>query len=260
MTTVLDRVPRRMYNQYADKPKLVDWIAIARKMGGSMADAINAVRFSYDIDSATGEQLDVIGRIVVIDRSFMNFIELDAKQFSDGDPYAQCGDPESMFSEASIASDDKMSDGLFRMLIKAKILKNTGDATVESIVKQMKVLIGAEFLRVNDTEDMSFSIEFSGANLTPIERYALFNIDLVQRPQGVNFRGFTEISDVAMFGDEEVQFGDFVNAQFSDFSGASLPPTPLPTRIVVPVHFNESVASHIVSRIIVDIFPEGYNP
>ncbi|WVH13997.1 hypothetical protein CASP1_00076 [Alcaligenes phage CASP1] len=233
MSTVLDRIPRRMYAQYADKVKLNDWLNIAKKMGGSMADAINAVRFSYDIDTAVGEQLDVIGRIVVIDRGFLNHIEIDSFQFN-GQGDNECGDPNVMCSADSIATDDKMSDGLFRLLIKAKIIKNNSDATIESIIQQMILLIGAEFLRVNDTEDMEFSVEFSGADITSLQRYALFNENIIQIPQGVLFRGFTEITDVAMFGDEEMEFGNF-KAEFSDLSGGPLPPTPPVPRLIARV-------------------------
>src|SRR5690606_3549049 len=103
--------------------------------------------------------------------------------------------------------DAQMSDGLYRLAIKAKIMKNTGDATIESIIQQMVFLVGPSFLRSNDTEDMSFSIEFAG-DLTELERWALFNANLVQEPQGVRFGGLLEMTAMVECDDIDSEFGD----------------------------------------------------
>lgn len=213
---MIPHVPERIYSQYRSKPKFVDWLAIARKMGGSIHDAAVAVRGSYDIDKAEGEQLDVLGRIVVFPRDFLGKLTMETSEFDLADG-AECGDPEAVFSEARVSDDRKMADGLFRLAIKAKIMKNNGDATVESIIQQMVFLVGPKFLRVNDSEDMRFSIEFAG-DLSELERWALFNADLVQIPQGVLFGGFLELTNMVEFGDDEMEFGD-PEAMFSDFIG-----------------------------------------
>jgi hypothetical protein len=214
---MIENVPQRAYAQYRNQPKFMDWLAIARRMGGSIYDAAVAVRQSYDIDSAEGVQLDVIGRIVVFPRDFIGQLTMQTAEFdlTDG---AECGDDEAVFSAARVSDDAQMADGLYRLAIKAKIMKNTGDATIESIIEEMAFLVGPKFLRINDTEDMEFSIEFAG-DLTELERWALFNADLVQIPQGVLFRGFLELTNMAEFGDEDIEFGDDDNAQFSDFIG-----------------------------------------
>jgi hypothetical protein len=214
---MIEHVPKRAYSQYRDKPKFMDWLAIARKQGGSIYDAAVAVRGSYDIDSAEGEQLDVIGRIVVFPRDFIGQLTMETAEF-DATDGAECGDTDAIFSPALVSDDAQMADGLYRLAIKAKIMKNTGDATVESIIEEMMFLVGPKFLRVNDLEDMRFSIEFAG-DLTEIERWALFNANLVQIPQGVLFMGFTELTAVDEFGDSDIEFGDDDLAQFADFIG-----------------------------------------
>lgn len=214
---MIPNVPERAYSQYRSKPKFIDWLAISRKLGGEIAAAAVAVRESYDIDKAEGEQLDVIGRIVVFPRDFIGQLAMETAEFdlSDG---AECGDTDAIFSEARVSDDAQMSDALYRLAIKAKIMKNVGDATIESIIQQMVFLVGPTFLRINDTEDMKFSIEFSG-DLTEIERWALFNANLVQKPQGVQFMGFLELTNMAEFGNEDIEFGDDDESQFSDFIG-----------------------------------------
>lgn len=211
-------VPDRIYAQYRNKPKAVAWYEIARKLGGSIEAAAEAVRKSYDIDSAEGEQLNVLGRIVVAPRSFAGTIPLNPWFFdlTDGSEF---GDDDAMFSALTIDQDGNLSDDLYRLVIKAKIVKNNGDATIENILAGMNFLLpGAEVLRVTDGEDMSFSIEFYG-QITNMDRFALLNAGLVPKPQGVRFNGFLEGFDMAEFGDMDAEFGD-EDAEFVGFTGA----------------------------------------
>lgn len=210
-------IPDRIYAQYRDKPKAVAWFDIARKLGGDIDAAAEAVRKSYDIDTATGEALNVIGRIVVAERSFLGDVPMNPGLFAltDGDEF---GDTEAMFSAPSISQDSELSDELYRIVIKAKIIKNNGDATIENILFGMNFLLpAAEVLRVVDGENMSFSIEFYGS-LTNIERFALLNATLVPKPQGVKFNGFLEGVGISEFGDEYAEFGD-ESAEFIGFIG-----------------------------------------
>jgi len=211
-------IPDRVYAQYRDKPKAVDWFAICKKMGGDIEAAALAVRKSYDIDTAEGEQLNVIGRIVVASRSFVGTMPMDPALFdlTDGGEF---GDEDAMFSALTIDQDDQLSDELYRLVIKAKIVKNNGDATIENILEGMNFLIpNAEVLRVTDGEDMSFSIEFYG-QITNLERFALLNAGLVPKPQAVRFNGFLEGFDMVEFGDMDAEFGD-EDAEFAGYIGA----------------------------------------
>lgn len=211
-------IPDRIYAQYRDKPKAVAWYAIARQLGGSIEAAAQAVRKSYDIDTAVGEQLNVIGRIVVAPRSFVGSIPMNPALFdlTDGDEF---GDDGAMFSALTIDQDGQLSDDLYRLVIKAKIIKNNGDATIENILDGMNFLLPrADVLRVTDGEDMSFSIEFYG-EITNLERFALLNAGLVPKPQAVRFNGFLEGFEMVEFGDMDAEFGD-EDAEFAGYIGA----------------------------------------
>lgn len=211
-------VPDRIYAQYRTKPKAVAWYEIARKMGGSLEAAAEAVRKSYDIDSAVGEQLSVIGRIVVAPRSFAGTLPMNPGLFDLADG-SEFGDDDAMFSALTIDQDGALSDELYRLVIKAKIVKNNGDATIENILAGMNFLLpNAEVLRVTDGEDMSFSIEFYG-QITSLERFALLNAGLVPKPQAVQFNGFLEGFNISEFGDMYAEFGD-TDAEFIGYIGA----------------------------------------
>lgn len=199
--------PSRIYAQYRNKPKAVAWYNITRSLATQLSDAAQSVRIMYNIDQAYGAQLDIIGRIVVIPRSYIGAVTLNPGMFANPDG-AEFGDTDAMFSALSVDQDEQMSDDLYRLVIKSKIIKNNSDATIESILYGMNFLLpNAEVLRVTDGENMSFSVEFYG-NITNLERWALLNVDLVPKPQGVRFNGFLEGLDYVQFGEDDMQFGD----------------------------------------------------
>lgn len=207
-------IPDRIYAQYRNKPKAVAWLSIVREMGGDLESAAYAVRKMYDIDSNVGAQLDIIGRIIVLGRDFVSDVPLYPGLFAepDGD---QCGDDSAAFSESSIGTDSAMQDDLYRIALRAKIYKNNGDATIESILDAMNIIApGIEYIQVLDTENMAFSIEYTGT-VSNLERWALFNTNLVQKPQGVRFLGFNDITDILVFDEDSEQFGD-ETAQFAE--------------------------------------------
>lgn len=209
--------PDRIYAQYRNKPKAVAWYNITRRLATELASTIEAVRVMYNIDTAQGAQLDILGRIVVIPRSFVGYVALNPGMFADPDG-AEFGDDAAMFSALSIDQDEQMSDDLYRLVIKSKIVKNNSAATIEDILDGMNFLLpNAEVLRVTDNEDMSFSVEFYG-NITELERWALLNASLVPKPQGVRFNGFLEGFGYVQSGDDSMQFGD-TSAQFTGFTG-----------------------------------------
>jgi hypothetical protein len=209
-------IPDRIYAQYRNEPKALAWYAITRALGDEIGTTAEVVRKMYDIDANIGEQLNIIGRIVVASRNFLANTPLSVSQFGDVD--AEFGDLDAVFSELFIGTDSLMSDEFFRLVIRAKIVKNNGDATIESILDGVTFLIpGANVVRVIDGEDMSFSIEFNG-NITDLERWALLNGKLIQKPQGVRFNGFLDSYIPSEFGDVDAEFGD-TDAQFHGYVG-----------------------------------------
>lgn len=209
--------PDRIYAQYRNKPKAVAWYKIAMSLATQLSDVSQAVRIMYNIDSASDELLNIIGRIVVVPRNFIGYVALNPGMFAEPDG-AEFGDDAAMFSALSVDQDAQMSDDLYRLAIKSKIIKNNKAATIEDILYGMNFLLpNAEVLKVIDGEDMSFSVELYG-NITELERWALLNATLVPKPQGVKFNGFLEAFGYVQAGDESEQFGD-VSTQFTGFVG-----------------------------------------
>lgn len=190
----------RVYAQYADKPKAVKWFNIVPDIADELLGAFESVRGSYDIDKADGEQLDVIGRIVVIDRSFESqvFFDVDTYFGADNDA-AQFGGIDSQFETVGKSISNTVSDSIFRVLIKAKIAKNNNDATLDGVVHALSYITGSSPIQVIDNEDMTFSVSF-GTTLTDIEKFVFDTFDIVPRPQGVKFLGYVDEETVTQFG------------------------------------------------------------
>lgn len=209
----------RIYAQYRNKEKTVSWLSITMQLATQLSSTAQAVRVMYNIDSATGEQLNIIGRIVGISRNFIANYTLDPTFFAalPADP-GEFGDESTVFSELSIDADATMSDDLYRIAIKSKIVKNNADASIDAILTSMNfILPQMDTLRLIDGEDMSFSIEFYG-NISELERWALLNAKLIPKPQGVRFNGFLEGYQYVQSGDDSAEFGD-TQSEFVGFTG-----------------------------------------
>lgn len=194
----------RLYAQYKGKPKITSWSDIPKNFVSNITDVAQSVRDSYDIDNNSGEALDVIGRIVGIDRGFIQSITFDVYEMNtDGD--FEFGDDSIQMSPISVAADAELSDEYYRYLLKAKIVKNNSDATIDDILTAINTAIpGIDALRLVDGEDMTFSIEFYG-KIDAIARDLLLSGDLTPRPQGVKFNGFLDGVGIVEMNDE----GDF---------------------------------------------------
>lgn len=213
------RGPDRVYAQYRDKPKTVAWLDIANTIGDQLCQAFEDITTSYDPYTATGESLNIIGRVVVIDRSILESIPLETYEFNGDGDYEFNDDGDFQFSATSILADAELSDEYFRTLVLSKIVKNNSDATLDGIVESVLTIIpNANYVTVTDGEDMTFSIEINGT-LTSIQRELIATKDIVPKPQGVKFNGFVETLGVAQFnGDGEYEFGD-TDSEFVGFTG-----------------------------------------
>lgn len=186
------KIPDRIYAQYRNKPKAKAWYDITRNLGESIDDAAQDVRRSYNIASGRGEQLDVIGRIVVIPREYIQTIEIEVPQFNP-DGKNQFGSNGSQFSTPDLKNtEDELADSFYRLVILAKIMRNTGDATIESIVAGLNIMLGEQdVVQLTDNEDMTFDLHFLRP-LTDIERSVITQLNIIQKPAGVKIRNITE--------------------------------------------------------------------
>ena len=208
----------KLYAQYRGKTNLEKWAEIPRSFADEIIAAAGDVTDSWDIDNNSGEQLDVIGRIVRQDRSYIANTALPVYECNtDGDN--ECGDDEIQSSATFILNDSELSDGYYRLLLKAKIARNNSDASIDSILTAVNIIApDINVLRLTDGEDMTFSIEFYGL-ADAITRDLLISGEIVPTPQGVKFNGFLEGFDMVECGDDGFECNSAGDAECVGFIG-----------------------------------------
>ena len=204
-------IPTRIYSQYRGKPRAVAWYNITRTIGGQFADVFQDIRTSYNIDTATTDELNVIGRIVVMDRGYEGKIIFDPIRWGSGSRWGGSG---VRHMTPVGAGSMEVSNDIYRILLKAKIAKNNSDATIEGILQSIATITDINAVRLLDYEDMSFAVEF-GETLDSVTRFVLNNFNVIPKPQGVRFTGYIETplntywGGLYAWGDERASFNTY---------------------------------------------------
>ena len=195
----------RIYNQYASDYSTVQWYDIVPSIGDVISIAYSNIASSYDIDSNSGEQLNVVGRLIGTDRSIIGNTEFTV--FECDDDSVECGNDFAQCSARFISDDADLDDSYFKPLLKAKVAKNTSDATIDSIILATKSILSSDLVvRLRDNEDMTFSVEAYN-EISPIE-LSLLSKNIIPTPQGVRLRGFLYGFGIVESGDDSLECGN----------------------------------------------------
>ena len=158
----MTNAPDRIYGQYRNSPKARQWLAIPATQTNDLFTTATAIANSYDIDTNIGEQLNVIGRIVVINRDILQDIDLIVTEFTsdvDADK-SEFGDPGTQFSSKTTQEDATASDAAYRKMLKGKIQKNNKDATIDDVIRTAQQLEPTNQAKVINNQDMTFQLQF----------------------------------------------------------------------------------------------------
>lgn len=186
-------------SEHADKPK---FMAMIRATLQPLVDAINVANSlpaAFDLDSAIGAQLDVVGLWVGISRHIRTPPAVYFSFDTDGLGFDQ-GVWKGPFDPGSgvVSLDDET----FRVLLRAKIGANHWDGTLEqsrAIFDQ--VFQGGTHVFVEDRQDMTITIGVSGVTPSALQLALLTGGYIPIKPEGVraNYLITTE-SGAALFG------------------------------------------------------------
>lgn len=177
----------RVYWQYRNAPKMRDWLQILPKIGQEAIERpLGQIVNLLDIDNAAGEQLNIIGRIAGIDRPRIRSDALQVFAYNGtigAQPYGTAPYREPGTELPTIL----LPDYLYRVLIKAKIMRNNGAATLDDVKAAVDFIFGVEST-VIDAQNMSMAAvwleEGVAANLLVLVQ----EFDIIPRPQGVKIR------------------------------------------------------------------------
>ena len=183
-------------SQHNTRPKFVATVDMLTGSVSSIADLLESIPASFDLDTAVGEQLDIIGLWVgqnryidgVVPAEFFGFFDTpNALTFGEegipwvGGQWYEEGGPLTVTS--------RLNDAFYRMIIKAKIVKNHFRGGFKGIIDAMQFIFGDHLMLVEDRGGMAMRC-YVGRGLTTTERHLVTKLDLIPRPAGVLIDGW----------------------------------------------------------------------
>ena len=179
--------------QYANSPTLVALIDAFNAWVGPEADLENLYRNVVDVSTATGNGLDIWGRIVGISRYLKIETEVSefgfAEQREESTPAEATPQPfdslGTMRDTVNATTTYRLADDAYRKLILAKATTNITDATAASINFALTVIFGDRGkCYVQDNGNMTINYVF-GFGLSPMDKAILYDTNAIPRPAGV---------------------------------------------------------------------------
>jgi len=180
-------------SQYQNNPKYIAWVQTLLQPFADMQDVIDSITYYYDLNTAIGNQLDVIGQWVGISR---NLQEPLVGVYCTADVAGLGADTSIVYNPNTDSLDGlvKLSDSLYLLLLKAKIAFNNWNGTIPEAITAMNAIVGQfgysfEIID-NQNETMSAGL-IGGTGVPPVFlqqmlKNGLFNF----RPAGVQLHYF----------------------------------------------------------------------
>jgi len=187
-----------LIKQYWEKPKAKAEIAMQAGTWERVFNFLASFETAFDVDYATGDRLDILGRVVGVDRNVPSVIKKiffgfddnpDVTGFDDKD--SQLGDLGPLFDKNSAEYTDlELDDHDFQFFIKAKITKNNAHGMMAfeyfTSIQDAIIVLFDGMAYVEDNLDMSLTLHIS--YLVNEERIrVILALDLLPRPQGVRY-------------------------------------------------------------------------
>lgn len=176
-------------SQYRRLPKFSQVVSLVTKAFGELVDLNKAMASYYDLDTAVGKQLDVIGLWVGCSRSlsvsFDNWFSFDVtgKGWGEGIWRGPFEPPSGLMS---------MDDVTYRRVLRAVIAANHWDGTLwnyHSILQ--KAMPTGNWVYAKDNFNMTITIHVTGPKLSPLMEALLLTGKLSTiKPAGVAIAGY----------------------------------------------------------------------
>ena len=210
MSDYIDGNVANLIIQYSNKPNAISTVTAITEEFELIYDNSNILDIAYNLDTAVGKQLDIIGKIVGINRNVPFSVP---KKYFGFDGHLNSYPFGSKFnvvvsypfrSKFEIPySDGQLNDNDYRFFIKAKIIKNYAtsrniDENKLSIQDAVDYLFNSKAY-ITDNYDMTMTLyidsSYDSSKLTYLE-----NLDLLPRPQGVRYNTLVSYQDGITFG------------------------------------------------------------
>jgi hypothetical protein len=204
LTEYLDLVP----SQNASKPNFVAVLTAALQ---PLVDAQNNAPY-FDLDTAIGAQLDVIGKWVGLSRQVD--VPISGVYFALDTPAVGFDQGVWFGPGASAAGVTSLDDGTYRILLRIKIAANSWDGTLAGANQVLAAIAGSgTFIFMQDNFNMSVTIGVAGVVPSALFVALIRQVAGFVRPATVNIASvaITSVVGAPLFG------FDSVNSYISGF-------------------------------------------
>ena len=207
-----------LIKQYWEKPKANAEIEMKAGVWRKTFEWIDSFSDEFDLDNATGDRLDIIGRIAGIGRIVPFVIPKIAFGFDENENARGFDDKFSPLTDRTPFQDKfereytslQLDDTAYRFFIRARISKNVGGPyLVDDRGLSIQAVINTLFnglAYVIDKKNMTLALYVSPSfNLDQLR--AIIKLGLIPKPQGVRYGVIVQAGPGETFG-----FADNVNA------------------------------------------------
>lgn len=209
-------------SEHRTAPRFVATVGAVTGALAITADVTRSIPNAFDVETAVGAQLDIIGLWVGQSRLIPNVLLLQFFGFSGNPaalPFGEEDNPSGggrWYEEGEdYTATTVLGDPEYRTLILARIARDMSKGTTAELLGSLSFIFGGARVALDDPGDMSISVAI-GRYLTLVERAIIANLDILPRPAGVR------ISRRVMFNSERY-FGFEGQANALSFGEEGLP-------------------------------------
>ncbi len=170
-------------SEHRQKPKFIQMVTDGASAGVTLQNVFASMIPLFDVDSAVGDQLDILGLWIGISREIP--IPIPGVYFS-WDSTADLGWEFGVWRAASDPTEITiLPDDVYRTFIKAKIAANRWDGTLKSMYEIWDSVFTDITIFIQDNQDMSYNIGFVGRPVDTLTLELIKQGYLPLKPEGV---------------------------------------------------------------------------
>lgn len=207
-------------SEHADKLKYVEWVKTLIKPFCDMQDIISSIPWNYSLENAVGNQLDVLGQWIGINRNLQEplvgvYFSLDMEGI---------GLDQGVIFNPNIDSEDgfvQLDDETYLTLLKAKIVYNQWDGSSNTAMSDMASVFsphGYSFYIQDNGDGTMYEGLIGGISPPPILLQQMLITSLFDfRPAGIKLNYFWQSDSNPVFAldVENSYFGGLDNGSFA---------------------------------------------
>lgn len=217
--TNLDKYLERVPSQHRDKEKFRETLTTFLSPFVRLQELMEETPRDYDVDSAVGSQLDVVGEWVGVSRNI-------AKPLS-GIYFEWNGTTQTGWNAGQwkgrfdpITGLVALDDDTYRALIKLQIAANSWDGSTDSAYAVWSETFNGSSIAIEDHQDMSFTIGIAG-RLSSTAQIAIFTKGISPfKPVGIRIKTYfisaDQVSRIFAWGIESDAMGGWSKAAWAE--------------------------------------------